>query len=120
MPSFKSAGRELTKDERREFIVDENAPGPCERYREATRTHKRISYERRATGYYVHDYLPYRLPEVWLFRNQELLVYQLQGSEYVVQTSSRFFPDTNLPEIMAQCVRVAYERNTSTAMRELK
>ena len=68
----------------------------------------------------MRDYLPYRVPEVWLFRNKELLIYQLQGLEYVVQTASRYFPDINLPEIIAQCVRVAYERNTSTAIRELK
>ena len=68
----------------------------------------------------VHDYLPYRVPEVWLFRNKELLIYQLQGLEYVVQTSSRYFPDINLPEIIAQCLQVAYERNTSTAIRALK
>ena len=68
----------------------------------------------------VHDYLPYHVPEVWLFRNKELLMYQLQGLEYVVQTSSRYFPDINLPEIVAQCVQVAYKRNTSTAIRELK
>jgi len=68
----------------------------------------------------VHDYLPYRVPEVWLFRNKELLIYQLHGLEYVVQTSSRYFPEINLPEIITQCVQVAYERNTSTAIRELK
>ena len=68
----------------------------------------------------VHDYLPYRVPEVWLFRNKELLMYQLQGLEYVVQTSSRYFPDLYLPEIIAQCLQVAYERNTSTAIRALK
>ena len=68
----------------------------------------------------VHDYLPYRVPEVWLCRNKELLMYQLQGLEYVVQTSSRYFPEINLPEIITQCVQVAYERNTSTAIRELK
>ena len=47
-------------------------------------------------------------------------MYQLQGLEYVVQTSSRYFPEINLPEIIAQCVQVAYERNTSTAIQELK
>ena len=68
----------------------------------------------------VHDYLPYRVPEVWLFRNKALLIYQLQGLEYVAHTSSRYFPGINLPEIIAQCLQVAYERNTSTAIRELK
>ena len=68
----------------------------------------------------VNDYLPYRVPEVWLFRNATLLIYQLHGSEYVVHTASRYFLDIDLPEIIARCLQVAYERNTSTAIRELR
>lgn len=68
----------------------------------------------------VQDYLPYHVPEVWLFRNQELLIYQLQGTEYVPHAASRYFGDLNLPEIIARCMQVAYERNTSTAIRALK
>jgi Uma2 family endonuclease len=68
----------------------------------------------------VRDYLPYHVPEVWLFRNQELLIYQLQGAEYVPHTASRYFHELNLPEIIARCMQIAYERNTSTAIRVLK
>lgn len=68
----------------------------------------------------VRDYLPYRIPEVWLLRNQTLLIYQLQDLEYVSQTASRYFPGMHLPEIVARCLHVAYERNTSMAIRALK
>jgi hypothetical protein len=68
----------------------------------------------------VHDYLPYGVPEVWLLRNSSLVIYQLQGLEYVAHTASRYFPEFNLPEIMARCLQVAYERNTSSAIRERK
>lgn len=67
----------------------------------------------------VKDYLPYRVPEVWLFRKKQLLIYQLQGNEYVPQTSSLYFPDVNLSDLIAQCLRTTYERNTSAAIREL-
>lgn len=68
----------------------------------------------------VNDYLPYRVPEVWLFRKNQLLVYQLQGTEYLLRTQSQYFPDINLHNIIARCLQVAYERNTSAAIRELK
>lgn len=68
----------------------------------------------------VNDYLPYRVPEVWLFRKQQLLVYQLQGNEYVVRSQSQCFPLVNLSEVIDQCLQIAYERNTSAAIRDLK
>jgi Uma2 family endonuclease len=68
----------------------------------------------------VQDYLPCRVPEVWLFKQQQLLIYQLQGSEYQLQTHSRYFPDFDLPSAIARCVQIAYDRNTSAAIRDLK
>jgi Uma2 family endonuclease len=68
----------------------------------------------------VNDYLPYRVPEVWLFRKKQLLIYQLQATEYVLQGTSRYFPDIQLQEAIARCLQIAYDRNTSAAIRELK
>ncbi|NMG19002.1 Uma2 family endonuclease [Brasilonema bromeliae] len=68
----------------------------------------------------VNDYLPYQVPEIWLFRKKQLYVYQLQGTEYLVQTQSQYFPNINIQDIVSRCVEVAYERNTSAAIRELK
>ncbi|ALF56261.1 hypothetical protein ACX27_05195 [Nostoc piscinale CENA21] len=68
----------------------------------------------------VEDYLPYRVPEVWLFKKQQLLIYQLQGSNYQLQTQSRYFPGLDLHSVIAQCVQIAYQRNTSAAIRHLK
>ena len=68
----------------------------------------------------VNDYLPYRVPEIWLFRKNQLLVYQLQGTEYLLQTQSMYFPDINLQDVIGRCLQVAYDRNTSAAIRDLK
>ena len=68
----------------------------------------------------VNDYLPYRVPEVWLFRNQHLLIYQLQGDEYGIASQSQYFPDMNLSQIVARCLEIAYQRNTSAAIRDLR
>ena len=68
----------------------------------------------------IQDYLPYRVPEVWLFRKQQLLIYQLQGETYQLQTQSRYFIDFDLDSSIARCVEIAYQRNTSAAIRDLK
>lgn len=69
----------------------------------------------------VNDYLPYRVPEVWLLKKNQLVIHGLQSDErYQIQTSSRYFPNINVSEIMAECFRIAYERNTSAAIRELR
>jgi len=68
----------------------------------------------------VQDYLPYRVPEVWLFRNQHLLIYQLQGDEYGITSQSQYFPEVNLSQIVARCLEIAYQRNTSAAIRDLR
>ena len=68
----------------------------------------------------VNDYLPYQVPEVWLYRKKQLCIYQLQGTEYLAQSQSQYFPDINLQDIVARCFEVAYDRNTSAAIRELK
>lgn len=68
----------------------------------------------------VQDYLPYRVPEVWFFKKQTLSIYQLQGADYQLQIHSRYFPDFDLSSAIARCVQIAYERNTSAAIRDLK
>lgn len=67
----------------------------------------------------VNDYLPYRVPEVWLLKKNASAIYSLQGDRYI-ETSSRYFPDINISEIITQCFSVTYERNSSAAMRELR
>jgi len=68
----------------------------------------------------INDYLPYRVPEVWLFKRNQLIFYQFQGEGYAVVTHSRYFPDINVEEMVRECLQIAYERNTSAAIRELR
>lgn len=68
----------------------------------------------------VNDYLPFRVPEVWLLKNNKITIYHLQGDRYIVTTNSRYFPNINLPEAIEQCLQTAYRSNTSAAIRELR
>lgn len=66
------------------------------------------------------DYLPYRVPEVWLLKRNRLAIYKLQENEYQLQTKSRYFPDVDLQTIVVQCLEAASERGTGIAIRELR
>ena len=65
----------------------------------------------------INDYLPYKVPEVWLLKNKQLLVYRLQGENYAI-TESSYFP--NVREIVQQCLQIANELSTSEAIRWLR
>ena len=67
----------------------------------------------------VNDYLPYRVPEVWLLRNQ-LVIYSLQGDRYNVNSNSCYFPNHNISDLIQECFQIAKQRNTSTAIQELR
>lgn len=68
----------------------------------------------------VNDYLPYRVPEVWLYKKNRLMIYGLESNSYTIKTSSRYFPNINLSEMIGECLQITSERNTSTAIRELR
>ena len=65
----------------------------------------------------INDYLPYRVPEVWLLKNNQLLVYRLQSESYVLAESSTY---PNVSEIVRQCLQIASEQTTSEAIRWLR
>lgn len=68
----------------------------------------------------VNDYLPYKVPEIWLFRKDQLQLCQFQGNQYQRHQQSQFFPTTDLPQVISRCLQIAYDRNTSAAIRDLK
>ena len=68
----------------------------------------------------VNDYLVYKVPEVWLFKNDVVTIYRLEGDRYTVNNSSRYFPDIEVLNLISDCFKVAETRNTSTAIRQLR
>ena len=68
----------------------------------------------------VNDYLVYKVPEVWLFRGDRVKIYHLQNNSYTVNNYSHYFPDIDVLNLISECVKVAEQRNTSTAIRQLK
>ena len=68
----------------------------------------------------VEDYLSYRIPEVWLLKQQTLQIYHLQAGAYVVRSDSRYFPGIDVADLTARCFEAAYARNTGSAIRTLR
>jgi Uma2 family endonuclease len=68
----------------------------------------------------INDYLPYKVPEVWLFKKGQLFIYLLEGENYILQTSSRYFPDINISKLVNETLERTRDSNTSIAIRELR
>lgn len=65
----------------------------------------------------INDYLPSRVPEVWILKSNRLLIYRLLLESYVL-TESSYFP--NVREIVQQCLQIANEQTTSEIISWLK
>lgn len=68
----------------------------------------------------AEDYLPYRVPEVWLFKKGTLKIYALTEDTYQQQSQSQYFPDADLPTLTMQVFQKASEQGTGSALRALR
>jgi Uma2 family endonuclease len=66
------------------------------------------------------DFLPYGVPEVWLFKNYRLTIYQLADGKYNTCNSSRYFPDVLIQETIDSCFAMVKEKGTGAAISELR
>jgi Uma2 family endonuclease len=68
----------------------------------------------------IDDYLPYKVPEVWLWKKKSLKIYQLQSGSYGLQSQSLLFPAYDIPAMIQTVVQETYVRNSSFAIRNLR
>lgn len=68
----------------------------------------------------VNDYLPYQVPEVWMFQQDILNIHRLDRDMYSLAFTSRYFPELQLPEIVQYYRQIAYEQSSSQAIRQLR
>ncbi len=66
------------------------------------------------------DFLPYQVPEVWIFKQSGLKIYGLVNKCYIQRSASIYFPDANLPDLIDRLLTTAAERGTGVALRELR
>ena len=68
----------------------------------------------------VNDYLPYRVPEVWIYKKNKLMIYSLESDSYTLVSTSRYFPNLNVVEIVAEYLELAKQESSSVAMSILR
>jgi Uma2 family endonuclease len=66
------------------------------------------------------DFLPFNVPEVWLFKKYKLVIHQLIAGKYEICETSRYFPSISLPETIDSCFTTAKEKGTGVAISELR
>lgn len=68
----------------------------------------------------VNDYLPYRVPEVWIYKKNQLLIYNLESDNYKLVSNSRYFPNLNIVEIVAEYLELAGQDTSSVVINTLR
>jgi Uma2 family endonuclease len=68
----------------------------------------------------INDYLPYQVPELWLWKKQNLQMYRLQNQQYILHSHSGLFPELDLHNIIQTAFQDTYDRNSSFAIRNLR
>jgi Uma2 family endonuclease len=66
------------------------------------------------------DFLPYNVPEVWLFKNDRLTIHQFKDGQYEISESSYYFPRISLQEMIDRCFTMAKEQGSGFAISQLR
>ena len=66
------------------------------------------------------DFLPFNVPEVWIFKKYQLTIYQLVADKYEISESSRYFPNILIQNTIENCLTTAKEKGTGVAITELR
>jgi Uma2 family endonuclease len=68
----------------------------------------------------VEDYVAYRVPEVWLLRQQGLQIHHYQWERYQLRQFSRYFPGVDLLGVSDRVFQQALTEGTGAAIRTLR
>ena len=66
------------------------------------------------------DFLPFKVPEVWLFKKYQLKIYQLVAGKYEISQASHYFPNVIIQETIDRCFTTAQTKGTGVAISELR
>lgn len=68
----------------------------------------------------VNDYLPYQVPEVWIYKKNQLMIYSLSDNSYKLTSQSRYFPNLNVDKIVEEYLQQAKQDSSSVAIKNLR
>ena len=66
----------------------------------------------------IEDYISLAIPEVWIYKEGELNIYQFQGNSYLATETSQVFPNFPVKQTIPQYVSRAWQVGSSVALRE--
>jgi Uma2 family endonuclease len=66
------------------------------------------------------DFLPYKVPELWILKKNKLNIYLLVDDHYELSENSRCFPGLALPEIIDRCFTTAKDQGSIAVLRQLR
>lgn len=66
----------------------------------------------------IEDYIPLAIPEVWIYKADELHIYLFANNGYEESDTSLIFPNFLVKEIISQYVSRAWQVGASVALRE--
>ena len=68
----------------------------------------------------LEAYLALGMPEVWIYRNQNLKIYLLENGQYVESETSRVFPNRSIRQEILDWIDRALTEGTSRVLREIR
>ncbi len=68
----------------------------------------------------VGAYESLKIPELWVYRRENLRIYLLQGESYQESEKSRLFPDINIKKILPHYVELGWNQGSSVALRQFE
>lgn len=68
----------------------------------------------------LNAYIAIGVPEVWIYKDQQLTINILNDNSYVPSSSSLVFPDLPITQLIPQLVLKTIDEGTSKMLRELK
>ena len=66
----------------------------------------------------IEDYIPLAIPEVWIYKQDKLNIYQFENDSYLATDTSRVFPNFPVKQTIPQYVNRAWSIGSSVALRE--
>jgi Uma2 family endonuclease len=66
------------------------------------------------------DFLPFNVPEIWLFKKYQLTIYQLVAGQYQISETSRYFPNISIQSTIDHYFITAKEQGSGMAISELR
>lgn len=66
----------------------------------------------------INDYIPLAIPEVWIYKQEELKIYQFQDNSYWETDASQVFPNFPIKQTIPEYIDRAWKVGSSVALKE--